>query len=744
MFAVLLVFFGMGCKTSKESAPVLGKVGEKPVYLNEFEYVYNKNNSNSENAYSRESVEEYLRLYTNFRLKVAEAEALGLDTNQSFIKELDGYKKQLAQPYFTEKEVTDRLTRMEYERMKKEINASHILLSVAPEASPEDTMAVYKRIMDIREKALKGGGFGALAVEFSEDPSAKVNKGNLGYFTALQMVHQFEDAAYSTEPGKISKPVRTRFGYHILKVHDIRPSQGQIRAAHIMVRATEGISPEDSVAAKEKIDELYAQLSKGEDWASLVSQFSDDNNSKNKGGELPWFSAGRMIPAFEDAAFSLEEAGQISKPVKTPYGWHIIKLLEKKPLEPFEEVEPKIRSRVARDMSDLNKKALIERLIKENQFESFPSAINRAISFADSSLLEGKWDTVITEKKDPVLFYISKESFKTSDFFSYVKQNQAPKKNFSPEGYMRNLYEQYKENRLIDYEQRHLEEKHEDYRLLVKEYRDGILLFQLMDEKVWSKALQDTAGLRVFFNENREKYAWGSRAKAAIFSVSGKETLAKVQEMLSATVFPSGEPELEPVQFSKNADTLGAVSIKRLGKLVPYLTQNSHLLIELKAVSGKSESKNLANKRADNIKKWLVEKGIDSSRFLPVKTETMGNEGMVSFNLFTTSYKALEKTFNKNAPLTLEVAEGLFQKGDNEILDQIEWKPDTTTIEKNGRIHYVIISEVQEPRLKELNETRGMVISDYQEYLEQEWLKELKTKYPVNYNQDEIDKLIKQ
>lgn len=745
LFAVLILLFAIqACNTSKKTTTVLGKVGEKPIYLNEFEYVYNKNNSNSEEAYSRESLQEYLRLYTNFRLKVSEAEALGLDTNKAFITELAGYKKQLAQPYFTEKELTDKLTRMEYERMKKEINASHILLTISPEANPEDTLKVYNRLLEIRQRAVKGEDFGALAMEYSEDPSAKVNKGNLGYFTALQMVHQFETAAYSTEVGKVSDPVRTRFGYHILKVHDVRPSQGQVRAAHLMVRATEGISPEDSAAAKAKIDELYSRLKKGENWETLVAQFSEDNNSKNKGGELPWFSAGKLLPTLEDAAFALQEPGQISQPVKTPYGWHIMKLLEKKPLEPFEELEPKIRSRVSKDMAEMNQKALIARLVKENGFQDFPSAINSAISSADSSLLQGKWDATLKDKKDPILFNIGKEAFKTSDFFAFVNENQSPKKNISPENYMRNLYDLYKQTTLIEYEQRHLEEKYEDYRLLVKEYRDGLLLFQLMDDKVWTKAMQDTAGLRSFFNANRDKYTWGTRAKAVVFSVSDKENLAKLKETLGSDLFPAGEYELEIVKFTNHTDTLSAKAVQTLLKLVPYLKQYKDLLVELDGFYSNAEKNVIAQRRIDSVKTFLIKRGIDSARFLPAKVYSGTQGAHVSFNLYSRSYKALEKTFNKTAPLTLQVTEGLFQKGDNEIVDLVEWKADTSVIERNGRIYMVIISEVQSPRQKRLSETRGMVISDYQEYLEQKWLDELRMKYPVSIKQDELEKLIKQ
>jgi len=249
----LLLINLYSCQSTKNTQSVLGKIGNDPIYTNEFTYVYNKNNSNTADSYNKESLEEYLKLYTNFRLKVKEAEALGLDTADAFNKELDGYKKQLAQPYFNEKDVIDQFAKQAYERMKQEVNASHILISLADNASPEDTLAAWKKISEIRTKAIKGEDFAKLAREYSQDPSAKSNAGNLGYFTALQMVFPFEDAAFSNEVGSVSQPVRTRFGYHILKVHDKRATRGEVKVAHLMVRASEGMPAADSLAAFEKI-----------------------------------------------------------------------------------------------------------------------------------------------------------------------------------------------------------------------------------------------------------------------------------------------------------------------------------------------------------------------------------------------------------------------------------------------------------------------------------------------------------
>jgi len=738
------------CTSTKTTSDVIGRVGSDPIYANEFNYVYNKNNSNSANAYSRESVDEYLRLYTNFRLKVKEAEALGLDTLSAFRQELDGYKKQLAQPYFNEKQLVDEYTKQAYERLKEEVSASHILITVKPDAAPEDTLAAWQKISGIRSRVVKGEDFAKLASELSEDPSAKSNAGHLGYFTALQMVYPFEDAAYATPKGGVSEPVRTRFGYHILQVHDRRPSQGQVRVAHLMVRAAEGMPESDLQAAKEKITELYNKIRAGENWDALVKQFSDDVNSRDKGGELQWFGTGRMIPSFEEAAFALNEPGAITDPVQTPYGWHIIKLLERKGLEDFESLEAGIRSKVARDRSETNKKKLVSRLMAENKFKENTGAVEKMLALADSSFAEGGWvgNTTLSDTKN-ILFTIGNRKYSQADFVNFAA-TQKGAAGSSPKAHMQNMYTIYKNESVIAYEEDHLADKHEDYRMLVKEYRDGILLFQLMDERVWSKAIKDTAGLRSFFEQNRQNYQWKERANAIVFNVADSVSFAKIQELVKNNLYPAYEPEPEALQFEENSDSLSGENLVRLAKLVPYLKSKKDLVVKLSGNASQKESLDLVSKRMARVRQYLKEKDIDSVKIVfgnitkPVsKGKETNADRKVSFELMSMSAKALEKSFNKDAPLTLQVSEGFFQKGENEILDLVKWDKGSYSLKKDGRYYLVVIKEVEAPRAKLLDETRGIVISDYQEHLEKEWIRELKTKYAVEIDQKSIDKFVK-
>lgn len=533
-YLLLLLCLFLSCKVPQnnimENAALITIDGE-PVPADEFLYVFNKNQYNTDSMSQRQEVLDYLELYVNFKLKVKEAEEQGIHETDAFKEELEGYRKQLAKPYLTESKVTEDLIEEAYKRLKTEIKAAHILLNLSPNASPEDTLKVYNKAIEIRKQALQGSDFNQLARQYSEDPSAATNSGDLGYFTALQMVYPFEDAAYRTPKGQISMPVRTRFGYHLIYVKDKRPSQGQVKASHIMVRATQGISAEDSIAARRKIYEIYDQLKKGADWFEMATNYSDDIASKASGGSLPWFGTGSMIPEFENAAFSLSQPGKFSEPIKTAYGWHIIRLDDKKNLESFEALQPTLEMKVSKDSrAELNKAALIKRLKQENEFHPDEEVLASATEDIDSSLVLGQWTyTAENQLLNNTLFTIKDKAYTVKNFYDYITEKQRPQHNMTVAQYMRVLYEQFSEEQLVAYEEAHLAEKYEDYRMLLKEYRDGILLFELMDEKVWSKAVEDTAGLRNFYEQNLSNYQWGERAKARVYVTTSQQKLDSIK-----------------------------------------------------------------------------------------------------------------------------------------------------------------------------------------------------------------------
>lgn len=526
-----LLVTGLLHAVAQESEVIL-TVGDEKVTRAEFESIFKKNNRDAD--VSPEALDEYMELFINFKLKVKEAEVLGMDTVEKFIRELDGYREQLARPYLTDSEQNEALIREAYERKKEEIKASHILINVDLNASPADTLRAWKKINDIRKKAIKGEDFETLAKAHSEDPSAKENGGDLGYFSALQMVYPFENAAYKTKVGEVSEIVRTRFGYHIVKVLDRRPSRGEIKVAHIMVRSAES-DPEDRRALAEKqINDVYNELIEGADFAELALKYSDDGSSSGKGGQLPMFGAGKMVEEFENAAFALNEDGQISKPVKSRFGWHIIKRLEYKPLASYEEMEPELKTRIAKDSrSELTRKTFVNSLKNEYNFKAFSKNLDPVLSTLDTNIFNGEWDASKAAKLNKTLFEMDGKTYTQQDFVSFLKRGQKSRRKAaeSPKNYGRNQYEKFVEETVFEYEKGRLEEKYPEFKALMKEYRDGILLFELTDMLVWSKAVKDTSGLKAFYEENKSDYKYGERAQGVLYFCNDESIAKKARKL---------------------------------------------------------------------------------------------------------------------------------------------------------------------------------------------------------------------
>jgi len=743
-----------GCQatkpTTKASVTPVETLGTTAVPASEFAYVYRKNNSSAPEYGTKASVQEYLDLYTNFKLKVLEAEQRGLDTTQAFKRELDGYRQQLAQPYLTEKSVTDKLVREAYDRMSKEVNASHILVRLMPDATPKDTLAAYQKAMALRQRVTGGEDFATVARATSEDPSARENGGKLGYFTAMQMVYPFESVAYVTPVEQVSQPVRTRFGYHLIKVNDVRQAQGEIKVAHLMIRATPGMPAADSVTVRKKVDELYNRLARrNENWEKLVGQFSEDAGSAANGGELPPFGTGRMIPSFEEAAFKLQKSGDISQPVQTPYGWHIIKLIEKQPVPSFEAMEPTLKSKVAKDSrSELNKTAFLKRVRTENQFTENSASKEYLFAKVDTSLVSGRFAYTApatpakpskTTTDNSTLFTIAGKPYLVKEFLTYAQQNQKPRPGAEPRFAVQQLYDQYVEQSLTDYEKANLETKYEDYRMLVKEYRDGILLFQLMDEKVWSKAIEDTVGLQKYFAENQAKYQWEPRVQATVISAASPELLKKAQQLQKAGRYQLTTGLPAPVAFRTGsaeapANTLTALAERLLADETLSLRAVGHVK--------KGETPALARRRAEAIVAALREQGVPAGR-LSSSADSKPTLAQTTFELTTTNVTALESVLNTQNPLAVQIQQRSFQMGDNKAVDQfLSSGPGTYTTQQDGRSVAVVVEKQLPAGPKTLAEARGQATSDYQNYLEKQWISQLREKYPVKINQPEVDKLV--
>ena len=509
-------------------------IDDREITKSEFEAIYKKNNRDS--VITKSDLDEYSELFVNFKLKVMEAEELGMDTLKKFTRELSGYRDQLARPYLVDKAVTDSLIHEAYDRLQMEVSASHILIKLPPSPSPADTLKAFQEIMEIKKRVdADPESFASVAQAESEDPSAKSNKGELGYFTSLQMVYPFETAVYTAEVGDIAGPVRTRFGYHLVKVQDKREARGEIRVAHILIRS-EASDPEDmKMSAKKKADEIYAKVTSGEDFAVIAKKFSDDRGSATKGGELPVFGAGRMVDEFEDASFALNEPGEISEPILSQYGWHIIKLIEKVEKKSFEDSEKELSSKISRDSrSEITKETFIRKRKEEYNYQEYRKRLKPFYTAMDTGYFSGNWEVPAElQASQKVLFELAGNEYTQSQFGEFlVSKMRSSRTAINSELLVNNSFENWVSSEIMDYENSVLEEKYPAFKALMQEYRDGILLFDLTDQKVWSKAVKDTTGLEGFYNENIEDFMWGERAGFDTYTVQDEETAAKVKKML--------------------------------------------------------------------------------------------------------------------------------------------------------------------------------------------------------------------
>lgn len=531
-----LVAISLNGFTQEVNTKPLLTVGNEITTAGEFLSIYNKNNVQSE-AIDPKSIDEYLDLFINFRLKVKDAEAQGLDTLKSFKDELAGYRKQLAQPYFTDESVIDQLTKEAHERSLYDIRASHILIKCPADALPADTLAAWKKISEIRKKIMKGADFARMAAEKSEDPSArnreagkqhpamKGNQGDLGYFTVFNMVYPFETAAYNTPVGQVSPIVRTDFGYHILKVTDRKPALGRVSAAHIFFTFPKNPTAADSARVAARVDSVYNKLKTGEKWDELAEKYSDDKASAPKGGALPPFTCNRLVPEFMKAVYDLPAPEAYSKPVLTTYGWHIIKLVEKKLPGNFEETKNDLSQRVKRDnRGRQSQEVVITRLKAEYNLKESADLLEKMIPLVTDSIFKATWTYDQALLPAGTILSYGDQQKTTSDFAAYLKKNQKKQDTENIRVYVTKRFKEYVNETILAFEDSRLEKKYPEFGALVKEYRDGILLFELTDRLVWTKAVKDTTGLREFYQTVKNKYMWPDRKQVAILTVEGIKT----------------------------------------------------------------------------------------------------------------------------------------------------------------------------------------------------------------------------
>jgi peptidyl-prolyl cis-trans isomerase SurA len=512
---------------------VLFSIDDKPYYTDEFERVYKKNLELVKDE-SQKDLNQYLELFVGYKLKVTKANKLGLQNNVKYQNELKSYRTQLSKNYTSDSKVTAELVNEGYERMKKEIKASHILILADENAAPADTLKAFNKALEIRKRVIAGEDFGTLAQELSEDPSAKENKGNLGYFSSFRMVYAFESAAYNTPKGQVSQPIRTRFGYHLIKVEDVRDNRGEISVSHIMVmKAKEN---EDASKPESTINEIYKKIQQGEKFEELAKQFSEDKSSSTKGGTLNKFSSGQLSSEiFENTAFSLTKENPISQPFQSEYGWHIVKFNERFPLKTLEESRKDLENKVSRDdRSRIITNTLTEKLRKKYTVKRDDKVYDALKKMVTNDFYEGTWEYSKDEKiTSSTLMTVDKKQITGITFLDLVKSQQKAGMTLKPiDKLVDLLYSKFSDEQLNQYYNDNLEVEFPDFSNIMDEYRDGLLLFDLMEKEIWERSKTDTLGLKAFYETQKDKHKWKTRLEVMIASSTNKEMIKKAESML--------------------------------------------------------------------------------------------------------------------------------------------------------------------------------------------------------------------
>lgn len=517
---------------------VLEVAGEK-IHKEEFVRMFKKNSLSKDSIISKSELDDYLELFINYKMKLAQARELGLDTTKSYIDEVNHYREQLVAPYLNDASVSEQLVKEAYDRSKEIVYASHILISIPANARPEDTLAAYNKALNIRKRALAGEDFGKLAEEFSDDPSAKDrvddkthaaikgNGGSLGYFSSMSMIYPFENACYSMKAGEISMPVKTRFGYHIIKLHDRVPAFcSTMDIAHIWV----GTSNHSEEEAKALINKAWQDLNNGTSFDSVAAAYSEDKYSSVSGGVLSNQRINTLPVEYVEQLKSLQPQ-QISKPFKSRLGWHIVKPLDYRPLPSFDKQKHSIEERISKDeRSYKTVESFAQKSKQEYGFKENKARLEGIVKIVTDSVFEGTWKIPADFDDKEELFRIGDYSYTVTDFAKEIELNQRKQTpEYIPE-FIEHVYRDVVLEQVIRYADSRLEDKYPDLKATVDEFRDGILIFAITDKIIWNKSITDTAGLKAFYEANKEKYKWDKRASVTLWSVDAEQKNLKTLE----------------------------------------------------------------------------------------------------------------------------------------------------------------------------------------------------------------------
>ncbi len=689
LFAMLM----MGVSAQTANDPVVFEIGGKPIlksqFMKEFLQSIGKDPAAAPTACTyekRKALEDYVDLYVNFRTKLADAYSMGFDTTKSLRDELAMYRKELAAPYLIDSATQQSILREAYDRNHYALHAAHILVPCDEAASPEDTLKAYQHAMELYEQALTADDFYTVAQQEmrlqrqnDRNPETRAQadqvnplEGDLGYFTVFDMVYPFESAAYNMKPGEVSKPVRSRFGYHIIKLVDRVDYYGKKQLAHIWVS---GNDPN----AKGRILSAYKQLQRGEDFAKVAKNNSDDRSSSENGGVMPELACNQIPPDYVQKIAQGLKVGEYTEPFQTRFGWHIIKLLKEETMPDFESMVPYYRSRLTRGERSTKPQSIFVEQCKQRynyvDFTQVKTSKKRKAPYAASldavkavltdSIFSGifTYDSLQITDMRP-LFKIGDKEYNSRQFAQYIKKNRKLHSRCDMDMYVRERYDEFVNAMVLKYADSRLEQDNAEFSALIDEYRHGLMIFAYNDYMVWSRAVKDSVGFDKFYHmasvkhnyedTNDAVYFWNERARVTVFNVDDSVCL---------------EPK------------------KALKVINKYMAKDYSM-------------NDIKSKLDDKVSRKCTSESLVNSQLLVV------------------------------------------EEGHQDLLSKSEWhKGIYVHPEEEKGYRVLVVEQIAPPELKTREEARGYYLNDYQNYLEVENNKALRKKYNVVIHQDVIDEI---
>ncbi len=730
---------------AQQDAPI--QLGSKKISAALFEKDYRR--LLESDSIKSDNKQKFLSDYIDYQLKILAAEDAKIPQSPAFQDEYQSFRKELASPYLIDGEKSEALVKEAYQRLKFEKQVGHILVKLPQNPSIADTLIAYQKIDNIRKRVLAGEIFEDLAKKFSEDDLSALKGGNIGFVTSLQTQYAFENAVYALEKGGISGIVRTSAGYHLIKILDVRPNQGKIRLAHILVSVPVNAATNLQVDAKNRIDQVQKYLEKGDESFELICKnYSEDPYSKGRGGELRrWYYSSDLSEELQSKLFTIQRLGDYTEPIRTNLGWQIFKLLDKKPLLSYDEMAEYLRQKVVTDpeRSALIRTSFMKRVKSENKVVVLEAAEKLALErFAQDRIGDEYY------LKMPLL-QVSEKTWTIQDFYQFIVAQQ--KKKLKALGYLPSITERTWLDEFIDIhtleeEEKNLETKYPAFKEQMQEFFEGNLYSKIIDQEIFEKSLDSLRQL-AYFQSHAAQFTMPARIKAKIIDADTPKTLADGLELLGKSPYPMNK-RLPDIGFALGQVEMVDGANKIAQELFILMAKNRDYVIELAGYQDASEADTLSEARVNYLVKYLVKKGISAARIIervegtlkPVSKTDKAKNARVAIKFYSQSMEDVVKRFNAIKPQSLIAEEGYFIKGQNPLLDGISWEVGKQTKELEGRHIYLEISQMEPERLKRFDESRSSIIRELQAQLEKDWLTNLKQRFPVVLQTEELNRIM--